>query len=185
MDAGSDSQKSSGKLLLIALEQSPVGRVNATHSDMKTVFTNLLCLLLGGCLTLYGPYGMVERGNSGFTMEICADGAVTTISVDAQGNPVEPAQTCPDCLTCCHATAAPTPSNCSAVPSFALLDIEALTPMIQDPVLNTRYTFPVPRGPPAVHSDMAFLPGSRGAAPHIVRQNPRSDGRSLNKDATA
>ena len=66
---------------------------------MRTVKPLLtLCL----CLTMLvtSVSGAFARGQMAFgqTLQICAQGEPVTITLDAQGNPVNMAQTCPDCL---------------------------------------------------------------------------------------
>ena len=57
-----------------------------------------LCL----CLTMLvtSVTSAIARGQMAFgqTLVICADGAPLAITLDARGNPVTPAHTCPDCL---------------------------------------------------------------------------------------
>ncbi len=159
--------------------------LNDNNAIMKNAFSILFSLVLGVCLALYGPFGLAKAGGAVFSMEICANGAATTILVDADGNPVEPSQDCANCLTCCHAAGATSPASCGAAPSFVLLDIETPNPTVQNPILNTRYKFPAPRGPPAVHLAILDLPELKGTVPPFTGQEPRSDGRPPIKDADA
>lgn len=60
----------------------------------------LLCLalVLGGMSmgVVRGQAAAVSQGSS--TITICSGYGVTTITLDAQGNPVGPVHLCPDCL---------------------------------------------------------------------------------------
>ncbi len=153
---------------------------------MRNALTIFFGLLLAVCLTLYGPVSMAKAGGGAvFSMEICADGVAKTVLFDADGNPVEPAQSCPECLTCCQAISALAPPNCSALPSFVLLNMEADSPSAQDPVLPIRNIFPAPRGPPAVQISMQNATELALFYHPATETNTRSDGRPLVKDADA
>ncbi len=122
---------------------------------MKNACTTLFGLILTVCLSFYGPISMANAGGGAVSsMEICAGGVAKTVLIGADGSPVEPAQNCPECLTCCHATGDMTPTFCATVPSTVLLEMEADSPLAQDPILNKRNLLPVPRGPPAVYLSM-------------------------------
>ena len=154
---------------------------------MKKLLTTLFSLLLGVCLTLYGPIGMGNADGSGavFSMEICANGVATTILVGADGNPVAPVQHCPECLTCCHATGIPTPEICRADVTFASTKMEAPHLSGQSPVLKVRNILPAPRGPPAAHFSMLNVPELVIVDRTMAVYKTPSDGRPLFKDATA
>ncbi len=65
-------------------------------SLLKLLLTLCLCLtMLVTSLT-----SAIARGQMAFgqTLVICANGAPLSITLDAHGNPVTPAHTCPDCL---------------------------------------------------------------------------------------
>jgi hypothetical protein len=60
----------------------------------------LLCLaLVVGSMSMAVARGQsVAAAQAGSTIEICSGYGVTTITLDAQGNPVGPVHLCPDCL---------------------------------------------------------------------------------------
>lgn len=153
---------------------------------MKNACTFLLGLLLSVCLTLYGPTGMAKAGSGAvFSMEICADGVAKTVLFDIDGNPVEPAQSCPECLTCCQAISTLTPTICSKPPSDALLGMNVDRFSAQNPIFNKRNIHPAPRGPPAVHFSMFSMSALIMAGRSDIDQITHSDGRPLLKDANA
>lgn len=141
---------------------------------MRSVGSSILALLVALCLAFYGPFGMARASDgSVISMVICADGVAQTVLIDADGNPVDPVQTCPDCLTCCHATGVLPPQIGGVAASFARLIGDIATPPAPDPFLTTRNLLPAPRGPPALtHRPM-------------TGHETRSDGRPSSKDATA
>ncbi|MFV2054400.1 hypothetical protein ACEWPJ_16575 [Aliiroseovarius sp. YM-037] len=153
---------------------------------MKAAVSLLSRLFLIVCLAAYGQLGMAATdGNGGFLMEICADGVAKTVRVDAEGDPVEPAETCRDCLTCCQAT--------GAAPGVPFgVDVSMLRlPRVADPVVLPEITSRKPtirlmlRGPPVEHSFMQTTPDlfvtERAKSGHDMR----SDGRPFFKDAIA
>lgn len=153
---------------------------------MKTVSTTVLGLLLSMCLALYGTSGMARSGGGAvFSMEICADGVAKTVMLDASGTPIEPAENCPECLTCCQAIWSLMPENCVVSPSFVPLEIKVGGLIGQDPRVTKRNIYPAPRGPPAVQPHNIHMPWpillDRFAFGHMTR----SDGRPMLKDATA
>lgn len=151
---------------------------------MKNLCSLLFGLLLTVCLTFYGNFSMAMAGGSAvFSVEICADGVTKNVLIDADGNPVQPAQDCPECLRCCQASGGETPTFCTAALSFVLLDMEADGPSAQDPILNKRNILPVPRGPPAMHLSMYVLPDLIRHDQANNGNEKRSDGRPLLKDA--
>ncbi|WP_417607747.1 hypothetical protein [Primorskyibacter flagellatus] len=150
---------------------------------MKNVFAFVLGLLLTVSVALYGSTGMAKVGpNAVFSMEICADGAAKTVAFDANGNPVEQTQTCPECLTCCQIFGALTPGKWSLVPSLDRFDMEAVNPVAPNPIENKRNLYPAPRGPPVVQFSM---PGLITFGWSAGGRMMRSDGRPIRKDASA
>jgi len=150
---------------------------------MKHAFTLALSLLLTLSLVFYGSAGMAKvGGNAVVSMEICADGFAKTVSLDANGNPVEPTQTCPECLKCCHAFGALPPMMWSHFPSLNRLDIEGTQPVTNTPIVNKRNLYPAPRGPPAVQVSIPMLITFHWSAGGRMR---RSVGRSILRDANA
>lgn len=141
--------------------------------------------MLSVCLILYGPVSMAKAdGSAVVSMEICADGVAKTVLFDADGNPVELAQSCPECLRCCQAIGPQTSTICSAVPSAVLLDMAVDLSFAQNPVINKRNIHPAPRGPPAVQFSMQSIPRLITFDRAVIGQTMRSDGRPLIKDAT-
>jgi hypothetical protein len=154
---------------------------------MKNAFSLLFGLLLVACLTLYGPYGMAKvRGDSDvFTMEICVDGVAKTVLAGNNGQPVEPTQRCPDCLTCCSAIVSHPKISCAVAQSFALEKIEPDRPSFLSPIVKNRNVLPVPRGPPVVHLSLRGSPDLIGRDHAINDFNKRHGGRPLFKDVNA
>lgn len=153
---------------------------------MKNASTILLGALLAMCLTLYGTVSMARAGDGAvFSMEICADGVAKTVLFDADGNPIEPAQSCPDCLTCCQAISALPPTIFSALSSVVLLNMEVDRLHVQNPPLNKRNIHPAPRGPPSVQLSMLNMLGLITFDRSAIGQTMRSDGRLMLKDANA
>ncbi|WP_373027968.1 hypothetical protein [Sulfitobacter sp.] len=151
---------------------------------MKAVSTVVLGVLLTVCLTLYGSFGMASAGEV-FSMEICADGVAKTVLFDADGNPVEPAANCPECLTCCRAIGSLVPVSCPANASFATIEILLEHLSAQQPLTNRRHSFPAPRGPPVVQATMVTQKGLIIADHPEFGQTTNGDGRLLFKDAIA
>lgn len=153
---------------------------------MKTAFTICFGLLLSVCLTLYGPFGMAKAGGGAvFSMEICADGGAKTVLFDADGNPVEPAASCPECLTCCQAVGALVPENCMATLTYTTVEMELRRHSAQITIPNKRHIFPAPRGPPAEQISKLTKTVLIFADQPALGQITRSDGRLLFKDAFA
>ena len=153
---------------------------------MKTTFTLFFGVLLSVCLTLYGPFSVAPaKGVTVFSMEICADGVAKTVSFDVDGNPVDPAQNCPECLRCCQAVGNLTSTIFSAVPSFALLDSSADSLVAWNPVLNKRHLYPAPRGPLAVQISMLKPFKQMAIGRSGFGEQAHSDGRLLLKDASS
>lgn len=150
---------------------------------MKNAFTLVLGLFLTLSVALYSSVSMAMVGsNAVFSMEICADGVATTLSFDANGSPIEPAQTCPECLACCQTVSALAPTMWSSLPSLTRLDMEVVHPVAQNPIVNKRNHYPAPRGPPIAQLS---LPGLITLDCSAGGRLVHSDGRSLLKDANA
>lgn len=153
---------------------------------MKAASTLILGVLLTVCLTLYGSFGMASAGNGAvFSMEICADGVAKTVLFDADGNPVEPAANCPECLICCQVIGSLVPESCPANPSFATIEIPLEHLSAQQPLTKKRHVFPAPRGPPVVQTTMVTQTGLIMADHPEFGQTTNGDGRLLFKDAIA
>lgn len=150
---------------------------------MKNAVTRVLGLLLTLSLALYSSTGMTNaEGNAVFTMEICADGVAKTVSFDANGNPVEPAQFCPECLTGCQTVGVLTPTMWSFIRSLNRLDMGVVNSVAKDPIVNKRNLYPTPRGPPVVQFSMPRLVTIDLSSGDRMM---RSDGRPVFEDANA
>lgn len=116
---------------------------------LHAYFSKLVLIL---CLTLYGPSAMAMTGGdgSGLFMEICADGAVKTVEVDASGTPVDRDDTCHDCLTCCQSPTTDTPVAPAACHPVTVWTVSAHPISDSGCVFQTSNTRPLPRGPPAL-----------------------------------
>ncbi|MBU2867993.1 hypothetical protein [Pacificibacter marinus] len=153
---------------------------------MKTAFTIFFGFLLSFCLTLYGPFGMAQAGGGAvFSIEICADGGAKTVLFDANGNPVEPAANCPECLTCCQAIGSLVPENDTVSPSFTTVEMLLRQLCAPNPIPSKRHMLPAPRGPPAVQVYMLIQAGLILFDHPEFGQMTRSDGRFPFKDAFA
>jgi hypothetical protein len=148
---------------------------------MNAYFHMCLRLLLIACFVISGSFaqaGMSENGAS-FLMELCADGVAQTIRIDANGNPVDPAAPCCECLTCVQlAAAAPNPQDMAAVILLSygfVTDTIWTTPLL----VNTPDTCPLPRGPPLVTQSAMII------AAALYDDHKRSMGRPYFKDALA
>lgn len=63
---------------------------------LKPLLTVLLCLtLLATSVTQAIARGQMAGGQM---VQLCAGGEAVTVMLDVQGNPVDPASPCPDCL---------------------------------------------------------------------------------------
>lgn len=153
---------------------------------MRTTFTICFGVLLSVCLSLYGPFGMVQADGGGvFSMEICADGVAKTVLFDADGNPVEPAANCPECLTCCQAIGSLVPESCRVTLSSITAEMVLMHLAAQNKIPNKRHIFPAPRAPPAeqisILTKMVLIVADKLALDQLMH----SDGRLLFKDAFA
>ncbi len=153
---------------------------------MKTVSTIILGLLLSACLTLYGPFSVDRAGGRAvFSMEVCTDGVAKTVMFGADGNPVEPTENCPECLSCCQVIVSLVPESGSVVLSFDILEMEVDLLFVQTPILKKRHIFPAPRGPPVVQKTKLTTIRLILTEQSDLGQIIRSDGRLLFKDAFA
>lgn len=89
----------------------------------------------------------VSRGQAAGLSEmvICSGGAAVTVTVDAQGNPVERPHHCPDCLV--HAAIDSAPAASAAAPA-AVSALRFARPARID-VAERSLPIPAARGPPA------------------------------------
>lgn len=109
----------------------------------------LLCLaLVASSVTMAVARSQAAAMSAGvFTAEICSGYGVTTITLDADGNPVGPVHPCPDCLAGLAAYLPPSlPQPLAAGQKFgkAVVDVRLVLPRLTA-VLLTRA-----RGPPAL-----------------------------------
>ncbi|WP_126623145.1 hypothetical protein [Oceaniglobus ichthyenteri] len=154
---------------------------------MKNAISILFSLVLGVCLAFYGPADMAKADGGGavFAIEICANAGATTVYVDADGNLVEPAADCAECLTCCQAAMAQLCVTPGAIQALVLSSEKADLPLSDTPHLNKRNTHPSPRGPPAGHVSLFTVTGLIAHDQALAGHKTRSDGRPLSKDADA
>ena len=110
---------------------------------VKPLLTLCLCLTM----LVTSVTGAIARGQMAFgqTLQICAQGEPVSITLDANGNPVNTAQTCPDCLAV-TAGLPPTPVEyAQPLGRWARLPV----PNTADPATqDTPHAFA--RGPPAL-----------------------------------
>ncbi|MCW8842165.1 MAG: hypothetical protein OQK00_01985 [Rhodobacteraceae bacterium] len=140
-------------------------------------------------LTLYGPLSVAasEDGGIMLTMEICADGVSQVVLVGADGEPVDPSKTCPDCDCCCLGTfGAEGFAGTAAQDAFYSQTMSVLTPFqVTYIYTQKRSTRPMPRGPPVMHLSMLTKPELSLSVQRFNGHKTRSDGRPILKDATA
>lgn len=148
---------------------------------MGPLHTYLSRLVLILCLCVYGPPMMAMAHGDGVLVEICADGVVTTVRVDASGMPLDTRDSCDDCLACCHAPQVVTPVPATADQPLALCSDAAHAVSLRAHFIQTPDIRPLPRGPPAATDLQSILPG-------VIlsdRDDMRGTGRSDLKDAVA
>ncbi|MDO9524548.1 MAG: hypothetical protein Q7J57_03260 [Gemmobacter sp.] len=150
---------------------------------MINVFRLGLRLLLIACLAVYGPFAAAQIAGHGryISIEICADGAVKTILVDANGLPVDPQTSCRECLSCAQMVASPSGPLGQAVVDFALHDLESDVHWYKAPAIEKPNTRPLPRGPPLVARYALMFPCAYADSDCQTR----GAGRPLSKDAPA
>lgn len=154
---------------------------------MNHVLPNLMRLLMALCLAGYGTFSMAGvSGDSGsFFMEICADGVALTVLVDADGQPVESEETCPDCHACCFLSSFGPPQVSAQLLVPIHVEINAERPAFATPVFQKRNILPVPRGPPAMFIVISAKSDLIRTDRADIADTTRSDGRPLSKDASA
>ncbi|RLJ51638.1 hypothetical protein BCF46_1852 [Litoreibacter meonggei] len=154
---------------------------------MNKPFFLLIRLFLVVCVTLYGQLGMGHAGSQNATsyVEICANGVVKTVPVDADGVPVEPANDCNNCLTCCQSTELQ--ANVSSPSELIFLPLETTVDRvrIQCLRLQKRNIRPMLRGPPVVLATLLTKPLLTETDQDITGLVMRSDGHPSLKDAAA
>lgn len=154
---------------------------------MRNAFSLLQSLVLVACLAIYGPANMAQAGSGGavFSMVICTNGVSKIVQMGADGVPVNPAKTCPDCLFCCNATGPQPQLGCTAFVCRILMKMQVDGPSLQNPIFDKRNTLPVPRGPPVASFTALSVPDLIGLKQPIIGSKNHSDGRPLFKDADA
>lgn len=117
---------------------------------MSRLWSLLCCLVLSASLAFYGSGSVAAPAADGsITVVLCVDGGSKTLTLDAEGNPVDPAQECCDCMSCCHAVGGDLPRRAGAGPMiFSVQGVHWAAPA-SDAVLSTINTRHLPRGPPA------------------------------------
>ena len=120
-------------------EQSPV--MYQAMRLLKPILSFALCLtLLATSVTSAVARGQMATGQM---VQLCANGQVVTVMMDAQGNPVDPAHACPDCVAV--AAALPPPRVELGLPSGHWVRVE-LAPL--PPVVTSTPLAAMARGPP-------------------------------------
>lgn len=118
-------------------------------ATMLRVLHSLSCALLALALVLAGPG--VPRAAEGATMlVICAGESTSTVWLDRDGNPVDPAaqrHNCPDCLTFDLPPSPTMTPAVSRVPSGLAARTSLPGDLRAEPIAHLR---PDPRGPPAL-----------------------------------
>ncbi|MFP7570084.1 hypothetical protein [Marivita sp. S2033] len=153
---------------------------------MKNLCAVISRLMLVICLTVYGPSTMAGTGSDGVSfMEICADGVLQTIAVDASGAPVEPSAYCQECLSCCEVAGVALDGAHGSVLVSVLHDMPLgddthLALHLRNPDLG-----PMPRGPPVGHLSQLTLPDPVLTIFAITGHCPHREGRPASKDVTA
>lgn len=147
---------------------------------MNNALLQIIRVLLVSSLALYGPVAMAgERANGAvYATEICADGVLETLYVDANGAPAEPHGSCLDCQVCCHVSVASANGATGANLVLRLIDVPDDPSVFR--VFHTRkHMFRcMPRGPPvALHVRATTVP--------VIGNGGCGSERSLSEDATA
>lgn len=135
---------------------------------MKDRIRPIVALCLAFALALLGAATAAPHPMSagGMTIEICADDGARTITVDANGNPVEPGQDCLDCVFCLAA------DKVAMAPSDATADAPVTWRAAQPSPLRrhrpmSQALWPQPRGPPARH-DASLSPAAAAAGRDVA-----------------
>lgn len=153
---------------------------------MKTAYAQICRIILVLCLVWYGPVAMAGAGNANnmLTMEICANGAVQTVRVDAGSTPENTTYECCDCMGC-GLVAANDPQVPGLTPGLRSHNLR-LSPTLRGTSLTRISNIrPMPRAPPLAR--IAQLTPHDVIAPDHSDpgQDMHSNGRPLSKDADA
>lgn len=154
---------------------------------MKIALLQVFRALLVLGLTMYGPMAMAGQRTNGavFSTEICANGVLETLYVDASGAPVEPHGKCLDCQVCCHISVSSTDVPCGTLPIPVLIDAPEASCSSRIFYLRKQMTRPMPRGPPVAHHLDLTAPELIGIDQEQTGNKKCGRGRSFSKDATA
>lgn len=120
---------------------------------MKTLAHHVMSLIavaliaLSGAASLAGSHHM----QAGVEMVICADGALQTVTIGADGQPIQPQSgKCPHCPSCLPTPVA-TLANAVSVQAFAKRWTMALVVVPGAKIAPLHWMAPIARGPP-LHS---------------------------------
>jgi hypothetical protein len=122
------------------------GPVVPRYASAMTRLAILLRLVLALALGLTSAHGAMARaGTGGLTwIEICAGSDVTSVAVDADGNPATPYHPCPDCVVAAAALLPSAPVLVALVQTVR----RVAWPMPARPALQAREQQARARGPP-------------------------------------
>ncbi|MDU9005604.1 hypothetical protein [Sedimentitalea todarodis] len=154
---------------------------------MKFAMLQMFRALLVLGLALYGPLAMAGDRAEGavFSSEICANGVVEVLYVDADGTPVEPHGGCLDCQVCCHISVSFAGPPCGATLSQVLIDAPDKPGLAHVFLIQKHMTRPMPRGPPVARHSKPTAPDLIGIDQVAIGNPELGRGRSNFKDATA
>lgn len=110
---------------------------------LKPLLTFALCLIVLATSVTQA----IARGQmaSGQMVQLCAGGEAVTMLMDAQGNPVDPAQPCPDCLAL---TASVPPATNAVIRPIG--PAQRLLPPAPDTLVVSAVPCACARGPPVL-----------------------------------
>lgn len=154
---------------------------------MKHLSALFCSWLLALSLILYGPSSAAASGGAGavMTMEICADGVLKIILIDANGTPIETEHDCTDCRICCDL--GPVLAHSGGVLIEVDLEQRFVGALLPEQTLYTQKqnTRPMPRAPPAASVLHQIRPVLSVSVQRIFGHTTRGDGRPPLKDAIA
>jgi hypothetical protein len=92
---------------------------------MRALTLSLRVLLLLALILVSGHQAVGRAMAKGaVSLELCSDGGLVTVTLDAQGNPVEHSHACPDCVLAGLAVEAGMPSLHPPVPVCRMLTVD-------------------------------------------------------------
>lgn len=119
---------------------------------MQRILHIFTCFVLALSLALSGP-GVVGPVKGAMLVELCADGSVQQIWLDADGSPVQPAKSHAKCLDCLLFSA-PLPEMTTVTLALVPLRLPEKTVLPDAPETTPApHLRPIPRGPPAAESE--------------------------------